>query len=84
MTWNNFTTKICTGCGKPKPLSAFGNNAGSEDGLQDICTICKAVRNRKYYSQNYHSPVNNERVEQRRRAEEIEFNRKDKDEFQLD
>lgn len=33
-------TKLCTKCGKTKPISEFGLNKSKKDGLQSYCKEC--------------------------------------------
>lgn len=45
-------TKICTKCGKEKPLSEFSKNARKRDGYQCACKECMAEYNRIHYLKN--------------------------------
>lgn len=45
-------TKICTGCGRDLPLSAFNKTKNSKDGLQSTCRECCSEYNRKRYAAN--------------------------------
>lgn len=40
--------KTCSSCGKTLPLSAFGVNKASKDGLMPCCKECKAQQQREY------------------------------------
>lgn len=42
-------TKLCTKCGKEKPISAFSRNAASLDGLQVWCKDCLNEKAKAYY-----------------------------------
>ena len=37
-------TKVCSRCRKPKPLSAFGRNRQTVDGLNYYCKPCAAEK----------------------------------------
>ena len=42
-------TKLCTKCGKEKPISEFSKSARRADGLQRYCKSCMAEYNRIHY-----------------------------------
>ena len=43
-------TKKCTKCGRELPLSEFGKDARSKDGLQCYCKECVNNRARQYHA----------------------------------
>lgn len=45
-------TKLCTKCGKVKPISEFGKNKSKKDGLQSHCKECVREYKKKHYSEN--------------------------------
>ena len=45
-------TKLCTKCGKVKPISEFGKNKSKKDGLQSHCKECVKEYKKKHYSEN--------------------------------
>ena len=44
--------KVCTGCGKTKPLSEFGKRKGVRDGRKSRCKECRKASARGYQARN--------------------------------
>lgn len=44
--------KVCTKCGKDKPLSDFSGRNDAKDGLRHECRVCHAARSKTIYGQN--------------------------------
>lgn len=55
-------TKICSICGKEKPLSDFHKNCGSKDGHQSRCKVCDNEAAKQWYRDHreYHIKYNRE------------------------
>lgn len=49
---NENGTKICTKCGKEKPISEFAKDKRSGDGYTYWCKECRNEHNRKYLKEN--------------------------------
>lgn len=49
---NLVLVKLCTGCGKEKPLEAFSRHAGFKDGRNSKCRSCKGVLAKHHYNKN--------------------------------
>ena len=45
-------TKKCNMCKDEKPLTEFGRQAASKDGLKNWCKPCVKVKNRERYERN--------------------------------
>jgi formate dehydrogenase maturation protein FdhE len=45
-------TKFCPDCEGPRPISSFGRNRQSKDGLHYYCKECAAARQRKWARAN--------------------------------
>lgn len=45
-------TKICTKCGKSKPLEGFAQNVSTKDGRRSRCRECDSEWSRAYYAAN--------------------------------
>lgn len=45
-------SKVCTKCGKKKPLEEFYRHKGHKDGLSSYCKICKSVDGKQRYQKN--------------------------------
>jgi hypothetical protein len=41
-------TKVCSRCGKRKPLKSFNKNSAHADGMQSDCRECKQAREAGY------------------------------------
>lgn len=53
-------TKKCNKCGRELPRDRFSVRNGSKDGLQSYCKDCLNAMNRKNYTNNRHSKVNDD------------------------
>lgn len=42
-------TKVCTGCGEDKALSAFSKNRSMKNGLNARCRVCMSKANAEFY-----------------------------------
>ena len=79
------TTKVCTKCKRELPVSSFGPNKRSSDGLKVYCKDCENENCRKYRAKKYgrkekpkppkvDQPVINNLIEERAiPAEELTF-----------
>jgi hypothetical protein len=45
-------TKVCSRCGKEKPLSSFKPNVSRPDGVQGWCSKCDSHYHKEYYKKN--------------------------------
>ena len=46
-------TKICSKCKRELPISEFGKNKTTKDGLNSWCKLCSSNYNREYCNKRY-------------------------------
>ena len=65
--------KVCTRCGRLKPLSEFGRLTGARDGLNYMCKRCGVERTLTWYRANRDSYLRKRRSYRRHGLTETEF-----------
>lgn len=45
-------TKTCSCCNRPKPISEFGKNRQTPDGLMYYCRLCASAKQREFRATN--------------------------------
>ena len=71
-------SKVCTKCGREKPLSEFGKQTRNKDGLSYHCRLCRRIYNKRWRDLNRDKEKERAFIAYRKNAEKIKARRRER------